>query len=115
VLGLSGDLGSGKTTFVQGLAHALGIQNRIVSPTFILMRSYQIEDGIFYHIDTYRLDQNPEKELNGLGFEEICENSKNIVVVEWAEKVKSILPSDTIYISFEYLSDSERKIQYEEL
>ncbi len=112
-MALSGNLGSGKTTFVQGLARGLGIKQRIISPTFILMRQYEGvggHGGKFYHIDLYRLEDNIEQELRNLGIEEILGKAENIVAIEWAEKVKEILPDNTIWISFENLGDERRKI-----
>src|SRR3989338_4024981 len=101
VVALYGDLGSGKTTFVQGLAEGLGIKNRIISPTFIIIRMYAISDKRqatsgkkFYHIDLYRVEN--EKDIEGLGLEEIINNKNNIVVIEWAEKLKSYLPRQRI-------------------
>src|SRR3989344_3335881 len=79
---LYGDLGSGKTTFVQGLAEGLGIKSRIISPTFIIMRSHELKNGMFYHIDLYRIGS--ERDLEGLGIEEIINNKSNIVAIEWA-------------------------------
>ncbi|HWA52075.1 MAG TPA: tRNA (adenosine(37)-N6)-threonylcarbamoyltransferase complex ATPase subunit type 1 TsaE [Patescibacteria group bacterium] len=105
-IALSGDLGSGKTVFVQGLAKGLGIKNRIQSPTFILMRRY----GSFYHLDLYRLENNVERQVEELGLFDIWKQKNNIVAIEWAEKVKSILPKETIFINFENVNENERKI-----
>lgn len=116
-LALVGDLGSGKTTFVQGLAKGLGIDQRVVSPTFILVRKYGIgirnnELGImnFYHIDLYRLEGDVEKELANLGFKEIVSGTNNIVVVEWAGKAIGVYPENTVWIEFENLGEDKRKI-----
>ena len=112
VLGLSGDLGSGKTTFVQGFAKGLGIKQRIVSPTFILMRTYEIPKGKykhFYHIDLYRLEGDLESELVNLGLPEVLSDSTNIVLVEWVEKAKDFFKSHQL-IKFETISEEERKI-----
>ncbi|MBF8249749.1 MAG: hypothetical protein HW400_350 [Candidatus Levybacteria bacterium] len=100
---LYGDLGSGKTTFTQGLAEGLGIKQRITSPTFIIVRCYELQTPafakasagkqnlkLFYHVDLYRVES--EKDLEGLGIEEIINNKNNIVVIEWAEKLKNYLP-----------------------
>jgi tRNA threonylcarbamoyladenosine biosynthesis protein TsaE len=111
VIALSGDLGAGKTTFVQGLAKALGIEQRLVSPTFVLMRRYPLEkEGILYHLDAYRIDKNEKEEVENLGLSEIWDEKGNIVIIEWAEKVKKYLPEDTIWINFEYIGEDKRRI-----
>jgi tRNA threonylcarbamoyladenosine biosynthesis protein TsaE len=101
VLALVGDLGAGKTTFVQGFASALGIKEKITSPTFLIVKSYKLKTKnykLFYHIDAYRLRSS--KELLDLGFAELLKNQENIIVVEWADKVRDILPAETIFIEF---------------
>ena len=115
LIGLYGDLGSGKTTFVQGLAKGLGIKRRIISPTFIIVRSYKLGFKIydlrfknFYHIDLYRVEG--DKDIEGLGLEEIIENPENIVAIEWAEKMGRFLPRKRIDIRFVYLSERKRRI-----
>jgi tRNA threonylcarbamoyladenosine biosynthesis protein TsaE len=105
VIGLQGELGSGKTRFVQGFAKGLGIRQRLTSPTFVLMKKYKN----LYHIDCYRL--NRPKDLIDLDFKEIISNPKNIVLIEWAEKVRKILPKNTAWIRFEVISDQKRKIK----
>src|SRR5258708_2304483 len=75
VFALVGDLGAGKTTFLQGFAEGLGIKNKIVSPTFILMREY----GHFYHLDLYRFEGDVEKEVENLGLLDIWKDPKNVV------------------------------------
>jgi tRNA threonylcarbamoyladenosine biosynthesis protein TsaE len=107
ILALTGNLGSGKTTFVQGLAEGLGIKSRIISPTFILMRKY---DKNFYHIDLYRLEEKVEQEVKNLGLEDIWTNPQNLVVIEWAEKIKNIIPKTAIWIKFENLGGDKRRI-----
>lgn len=101
IIGLQGDLGSGKTTFVQGLAKGLGIKEKITSPTFVILKKFQIKNYNFYHIDCYRI--NSPEEIKDLGLQEIINQSKNIVVIEWAERIKKILPKNTLWIKFEYL------------
>ncbi|MEK7120203.1 MAG: tRNA (adenosine(37)-N6)-threonylcarbamoyltransferase complex ATPase subunit type 1 TsaE [Patescibacteria group bacterium] len=113
VLGLVGDLGGGKTSFTQGLAKNLGIKKEILSPTFILMQSYPLSGKKFpwkdfYHLDAYRVKSS--KEILRLGFEEIIKDSQNIVVVEWADIIKDIMPKNTLWIEFEWLDENERKI-----
>lgn len=111
VIALTGDLGSGKTTFVQGFVKALGIRKKIISPTFVLMRTYKAKKkNVLYHLDLYRLESNLESEIENLGIKDIWKEENNILVIEWAEKIKKLLPDDTIWIKFEYLSDDQRKI-----
>lgn len=113
ILALFGNLGSGKTTFVQGLAKGLGIKERIISPTFIIIREYQISNikypiSNFYHVDLYRVQKLSE--LKELELGEILNSKDRIVAIEWAEKIKDLLPEKRIEIYFEYISDNERKI-----
>jgi tRNA threonylcarbamoyladenosine biosynthesis protein TsaE len=104
IIGLEGELGAGKTTFIQAFAKGLGIRNKITSPTFVLLKKYKN----FYHIDCYRI-KNP-KDILDLDFQEILSNPKNIIIIEWAEKMRKILPKDTIWIKFKIISNKERKI-----
>lgn len=110
-LALYGELGSGKTTFIQGLARSLGVKARILSPSFSLIRQYPIPDAkcTFFHVDLYRL--NNLQEIKGLGLEEILQNPQNICAVEWAQKAQSLLPKKRWDIYFKYLSDKERQIR----
>jgi len=101
VVCLYGDLGAGKTTLVQGIARGLGIKKRVTSPTFILMRQY---DNL-YHIDLYRLD-----EVKNLGLEELWQDEKNILLIEWAEKIESILPNNRWVIQLKQMGENEREI-----
>jgi tRNA threonylcarbamoyladenosine biosynthesis protein TsaE len=118
VIALSGELGSGKTTFTQGFAKALGLSSRIISPTFIIMRSYYLSINHyplsishFYHIDLYRLGDDIKNEFENLGVFDILDNPANIVLIEWAEKAKQFLPKGTIWIKFKQMGESERKIK----
>jgi len=111
ILALEGELGGGKTTFLKGFAKGLGIKERILSPTFILIRKFKISDSKFknfYHIDCYRIEK--EKEILKLGFKEIGKNSKNIVAIEWSDKIKNILPSNVLFLKFEILNAKKRNI-----
>ncbi|MCL5435387.1 MAG: tRNA (adenosine(37)-N6)-threonylcarbamoyltransferase complex ATPase subunit type 1 TsaE [Patescibacteria group bacterium] len=120
IIALYGNLGAGKTTFVQGLAMGLGIKKRIISPTFIMVRAYEINNQksiiknqelrqkTFYHIDLYRTETADD--IRGLGIDEIIGNNNNIVVIEWAEKIKDFLPKERIDIYFEYLGENRRRI-----
>lgn len=104
IIGLTGELGSGKTVFAQGFARGLGIREKIVSPTFILMRKH----GNFYHVDAYRIKK--PKEIIDLGWKELINNPQNIILIEWAEKIKKILPKKYIKIKFEHVDKNKRKI-----
>jgi tRNA threonylcarbamoyladenosine biosynthesis protein TsaE len=111
ILALEGDLGGGKTTFLKGFAKGLGIREKILSPTFILFRKFQIPNSKFqnfYHIDCYRIEK--EKEILNLGFREIIKDPQNIVAIEWADKIKKILPKKVIKIKFKIFGKKERKI-----
>lgn len=113
IIALYGDLGSGKTTFLQGLAKGLGVKRRVISPTFVFVKEYPIfkKENLtanFYHIDLYRIEKL--KEALHLGLEEMLADKKAIVVVEWAEKIKKMLPKKRIDIFFSYLRSNKRKI-----
>lgn len=112
VVALVGELGSGKTTFAQGFAKGLGIEERILSPTFILMRKYEVPnfDSSFFHVDLYRLEENVEDEVVNLGITDFWGKKGNIVLIEWAEKIEGILPKDAIKIKFEVLNEFDRRI-----
>lgn len=117
VLALSGDLGSGKTTFTQGLGRALGIE-KVNSPTFVILRSYDVRNKIqdvsmktLYHIDLYRTQT--EHDIEGIGLDEIFQDQEAIVVIEWPEKLGDMLPEKRVDIRFEYINENERKITIE--
>jgi tRNA threonylcarbamoyladenosine biosynthesis protein TsaE len=114
-IGLEGDLGSGKTTFVQGMAQGLSIKDRITSPTFVILKKFNLSRSAsfkyFYHIDCYRLSS--PRDLADLDFREIVNQPDNLVVIEWAEKIKKILPAKVSWLRFEYLSRDKRRIIYE--
>ncbi len=108
VIALIGELGSGKTTFAQGFAAGLGIKEKIISPTFVLIRQHRIPktEKTLYHIDLYRLEDFTE-----LGLKDLMEDPNNIVLIEWAEKIKDQLPQNTTYIKFKTLSETKREIK----
>ncbi len=116
ILALNGDLGSGKTVFVQGFAKKLKIKEPILSPTFIIFRKFKIQSDKFqsnkfdflYHFDLYRIKD--KQELGVLGFQKIIDNPQNIVLIEWAEKIRDILPPDTIFIDFNLIDKKTREI-----
>lgn len=111
ILALIGDLGAGKTTFTQGFAQGLGIKDKIISPTFVLVRQHPIMNtkNVLYHLDLYRLDSN--QEISELGINELINNNHNIVLIEWAEKINDQLPESAVKISFKRLSENEREIE----
>ena len=125
VFGLQGELGGGKTTFLQGFAKGLGIRERILSPSFVILKRFQISQPRsrkarragrfknFYHIDCYRLKK--ARELLDLEFEEIISSPQNIIVVEWADRVKRIMPKNTVWIKFDFVDEKKRKITIEKV
>ncbi len=110
---LYGELGSGKTTFVQGFGKAFGITSRLLSPTFFIVRRYPFvkQSGFFYHIDLYRIGD--EKELVELGIPEILRDSDSIVLIEWADTLGGLLPKRRVDIRFEVLENDSHKISME--
>jgi len=115
VIGLRGDLGAGKTTFVKFVAESLGIKNHITSPTFVIMKKFTIYDLRFknlIHIDAYRLKES--KELKNLGWDNIIKDPNNVIFLEWPEKVNDILPEDTIFVHLiaEGTEHNERIIKF---
>jgi tRNA threonylcarbamoyladenosine biosynthesis protein TsaE len=109
---LYGELGSGKTTFVQGLARGLGlIRTRLPSPTFIIVRRYEIgeDEKFFHHMDLYRMQD--EKELEVLGLAEIFANPNNYVAIEWPERLNEGLPTARLDIHFRLLPDGSHEIR----
>ncbi|HEU4868443.1 MAG TPA: tRNA (adenosine(37)-N6)-threonylcarbamoyltransferase complex ATPase subunit type 1 TsaE [Actinomycetota bacterium] len=107
VLVMSGDLGAGKTTFVQGLAHGLGIVERVTSPTFVLMKEYQGGRFPLMHLDVYRLGK--VQEVIDLGIDEYFDPSY-VVVVEWGDKVEPLLPQDHLTIELVHEGGDVRNI-----
>lgn len=110
ILALAGDLGSGKTTFAQGFAKGLGIKEKVISPTFILIRHHKIPSTqkVFYHIDLYRLDG--ESDIKHAGIKEILDNIyNNVVLIEWAEKIAHLLPKSAVKIQITKLAENGRK------
>lgn len=113
VVALSGDLGAGKTTFVQQLAIRLGINETVNSPTFVVMKQYETDDSEFQklvHIDAYRIEHSSE--MGPLRFPEMIANNQSLVCIEWAEKIADLLPDNTLKLELESLPHSKHKITY---
>lgn len=112
ILCFQGELGSGKTTFIQGLAKELKIKDNIISPTFVIFKKYKTNNDkikTLYHFDLYRI-QDPQ-EIIDLGFEEIFTCQNCLIAIEWPEKIKNLLPQNKIInINLEYLDKNKRKI-----
>lgn len=106
VVALTGDLGAGKTVFVQGAAAALGVKSRVTSPSFVLMREYQGDLPVL-HLDVYRL--NSLQELIDLGFEEYLE-PRWVIFVEWGDAVAPMLPEEHLEVDLKVLSEADRAI-----
>lgn len=107
LLCLYGNLGSGKTTFVRGLAKSLGIRSKIQSPTFTYSRIHK-GNRTLYHFDCYRIQSNDtllRSELN-----EILEQQDSVIAIEWAERIQKYLPKDRIDVYFEYVGEETRRI-----
>ena len=115
LVSLQGDLGAGKTTFTQAVARALGIKERVTSPTFVIMKIYHGKATPWtrlIHIDCYRLDK--DKDLLKLGWDELASDPANLILVEWPERVGNLLTAPDLKIKFEVAGENSRKIIYGE-
>ncbi len=111
-LALSGDLGSGKTSFVQQLAKILGVKENITSPTFVIMQSYPISFRHFetlIHVDAYRLESS--EALEKLRWQEYLANPKNLICLEWPERVPACIPQWATKIQFTFIDETTRQIE----
>lgn len=120
VVCLYGDLGAGKTTLVQGIAKGLRIKKRLISPTFILARKYllkakglRLKAKYLWHIDLYRLQNISE--AKAIGIEELLADQTSILLIEWPEKIESMLPKNRWNIRLEMVGENKRRIIYEAL
>lgn len=112
VLGLSGDLGAGKTAFTKIVAKHLGIKERVNSPTFVIIKKYPIklkDYKFLFHLDAYRLKN--ENELLNLGWEEIVSNKEHLVFIEWPENVPKAIPAQARFVYISADKDGHRKFE----
>ena len=115
VFALQGDLGAGKTTFVQGFMNGLGSKKRSASPTFIIMRRHSPKGGKkfknVFHMDAYRLKSHDQ--LSVVDFDKIIRNPENIVLIEWPERIRKALPKTALWLKFSHgKKENERRIVY---
>ncbi len=112
IFALEGDLGAGKTKFIQGLAKGLGVKEKINSPTFNIIKVYKIKDNkqikSFYHVDTYRLQS--DEDLINLGALEFLKDSQAVIAIEWPEKIKKLLSKQAKTIKIKHKTETEREI-----
>jgi len=107
VICFTGELGTGKTTFIKGIAQGWGSLDNVTSPTFVLVNQYFRPDGlILYHLDTYRLRGSLDAE--DLDMDLMLDNG--ILLIEWAERIKSILPADNLWITMEWIAEEQRSL-----
>jgi tRNA threonylcarbamoyladenosine biosynthesis protein TsaE len=108
VFAFSGELGAGKTTLISALCKELRVAETVTSPTYSIIQEYKTIDGnIIYHIDLYRIKSSYEAMEAGI---EDCLNSNEMCFVEWPEKATDIFPDNTVFSTFEIISDTERKL-----
>lgn len=128
IICLTGELGSGKTTFTQGFLKGLKIEGPYTSPTFVIMKHYHITHNIehtaknkkmshppssilhdAYHIDAYRIKSS---DMLNLGWEEIIADPGNVVIIEWADRIRDIIPDNAIWIEFSWIDEKRRKATF---
>ena len=109
---LRGELGSGKTTFAQGMLRALGADGPYTSPTFVVIKQYKINNDKsrirnVYHLDTYRVEVEDVLELS---WDEMVKDKDNVIIIEWPDKMKKIIPRGALWIDFKELDKNKREI-----
>ena len=118
MIGLYGDLGSGKTAFSQLVAKSLGISEVVTSPTYVIEKIYEIPQSLpslptsfkhLIHIDAYRLEKSAE--LTHLGWDQIIADPTNLILIEWPERAAGIMPADHIRLKFTFVDESSREIE----
>ncbi len=112
IICLEGELGAGKTTFTQGILKELQVKGPYISPTFLIMKNYPItkkQKFNIYHIDAYRVKS---QDILSLGWKEISKDNNNILIIEWPERIKDILPQEVFWIKLKWIDDEKRVIQF---
>lgn len=114
ILTFSGDLGAGKTTITQEIAKSLGVKDKVISPTFVIMKIYRTKDKKFtnlIHIDAYRLSKGGE--LMTLGFGEMIKDKSNLIIIEWPEIVADIIPEEGVFkLELSHKNESTRSLKF---
>ena len=109
VICLQGDLGAGKTTFVQGIAHGWGSLDAVSSPTFIIVNMYRRGDEArLFHMDAYRLDSTPEAEELDLD----AMLSQGPLIIEWPERMSGLVPPENLWVQLEHIAEEEREMRF---
>jgi tRNA threonylcarbamoyladenosine biosynthesis protein TsaE len=111
---LSGELGAGKTAFTKMVAKALGVEDEVTSPTFVLEKVYTLNETSNFthlvHIDAYRLSGG--QELRVLGFNELMKDPRNLILLEWPEQVQDALPERVVKLKLAHTGDGSRTLTY---
>jgi len=115
VISLEGNLGSGKTEFLKGIAKGIKLRERVFSPTFLIMKRFTLKHKPFrflWHLDCYRLKRISE--MKELDFQEIIKNPQNIIFIEWGDKIKRLLPKNHWQIKFTIKGENKRLLEFYE-
>lgn len=108
VLTLEGDLGAGKTVFSRNFARSLGVVGPVSSPTFNIVQEYEVESGVLYHMDLYRIGDDDE--AVSFGIDEYLGRQDAVCLIEWSSRLQWLLPKEIYGISIEHVSETQRKI-----
>lgn len=112
IVAIYGELGAGKTSFVKEMGKYFNIREPIISPTFVIQKVYQVESTAFtalVHIDAYRLENS--EELKSIGWNELIKDSRNLIIIEWPEKISDALPENNWSIGFDFIDENTREIK----